>query len=355
MIDPVRVLVVDDSAAVRRVVQLALAGDEVRVVGTAPTGEIALAKIPQLAPDVVTLDVEMPAPDGLATLAEIRRRWPTLPVVMLSALTRLGAEATVDALSLGASDYVTKPTSTGGIEHAVAQMREALLPRLLALAKRPGARATDTVRSPPRSADGRIDVVAIGASTGGPAVLHEVIPALPADFPVPILVVQHMPPVFTTLLAERLAESSAMRVREAESGLPLLPGEVWIAPGDFHLALTRVEGRPHLHLHQGMPEQSCRPAADVLFRSVAEHFGGRALGVVLTGMGQDGLRGAESIVARDGRVWAQDEASSVVWGMPGFVVRAGLAQLNVRPEQLAALLTSAARLGRPSEPATRPA
>lgn len=346
MTEPIRVLVVDDSAAVRRVIQMALAGEpDLMVAGTASTGAIALAKIPQLAPDVVTLDIEMPPPDGLETLVEIRRRYPALPVVMVSSFTHRGAEATLDALARGASDYVQKPTHAGNVEEAIARMREALLPRLRALVR---VSSTDVLVQEPAVApsDGGIDIVALACSTGGPAVLHEVIPALPEDFPLPVLVVQHMPPMFTALLAERLDAQSHLPVREAVSGEPLLPGQVWIAPGDHHLLLNRVEGRPCLLLNQGMPENSCRPAADVLFRSVAEHFSRRALGVVLTGMGQDGLRGSESIVSRGGRVWAQDQASSVVWGMPGFVTRAGLSRRSVRPAGLAKDLVDEAGIGR---------
>jgi two-component system chemotaxis response regulator CheB len=330
----IRVLIVDDAVVVRRMVGDVLAADpDIEVAGAAATGRIALAKIPQVNPDVITLDVEMPDMDGLQTLAQIRKTHPKLPVIMFSTLTERGASATLDALSLGATDYVTKPANVGSVAAALQRIREQLIPKiklwsgrhaappLAAAVARPGppgpARRTGPVSA--------VEVVVIGVSTGGPNALAELLPALPADLSVPVLVVQHMPPVFTQLLAKRLDTACKVRVHEASAAAVSTPGTVWIAPGDFHMTVTRTPVGPRLLLNQGPPENSCRPAADVLFRSAASAYGAGVLAVVLTGMGQDGLRGCEAVAEAGGQVLAQDEATSVVWGMPGFVARAGLA------------------------------
>jgi len=342
----VRVLVVDDAAAVRRVVSEALASDPaIEVAGVAPTGRLALAKLPQLSPDLVTLDVEMPGMSGLETLAEIRTYYPDLPVIMLSAHTEQGAAVTLEALSLGASDYLAKPTGLSSSEEAQSYLRENLIPKVKALcAARIGHAVSPLVAQPgsrparaagPRPRAERIDVVGIGVSTGGPNALATVLSGIGRDFPVPIVVVQHMPPVFTRLLAERLCDSTPLRVREALPGGALEPGVVWLARGDFHLVLEKDDGKVRLNLNQGPRENSCRPSVDVLFRSLSQVFGARALAVVLTGMGRDGLRGCQEIRDAGGQVVVQDEATSVVWGMPGFVANAGLAQAVVPIGQVA--------------------
>ncbi|HXE57027.1 MAG TPA: CheB methylesterase domain-containing protein, partial [Gemmatimonadales bacterium] len=187
----------------------------------------------------------------------------------------------------------------------------------------------------PGPQDARVEVVCVGVSTGGPNALAALLPALPADFPVPVLIVQHMPPLFTKLLADRLSTQSRIPVREASGGEPLTPGTAWLAPGDRHLVVVPDTDGPRLRLTLDPPENSCRPAVDVLFRSVAAVFGGRALGVILTGMGQDGLRGSEEIRRAGGRILAQDQATSVVWGMPGFVASAGLADRVLPLDQIA--------------------
>jgi two-component system chemotaxis response regulator CheB len=339
----VRILVVDDSVVFRRLLSQELSADPaLEVVGTAANGRIALAKMAQLAPDLVILDVEMPEMDGLATLTELRKTYPYLPVIMFSALTERGAEATLDALSRGATDYFTKPTDVGGLDAALEVLREELIPEIKTLCAANTRRARPSVirgpvgpgtGSPERT--GPVELVAIGTSTGGPNALAEIIPRLPADFPVPIVLVQHMPPMFTRLLAERLSAQSRIRVAEGTSGAVLEPAHAWVAPGDHHMIVARSGTQARLLVHQDPPENSCRPAVDVLFRSVAQTFGGNCLGVILTGMGQDGLRGCEAIRAAGGRVLAQDEATSVVWGMPGYVVRAGLAD-RVMPLSLLA-------------------
>ncbi|MGB8061655.1 MAG: chemotaxis response regulator protein-glutamate methylesterase [Candidatus Sulfotelmatobacter sp.] len=325
---PIRLLVVDDSVVVRKVICEALESEStIEVAGTAASGSIALAKIPQLNPDVITLDIEMPGLNGLETLVEIRRLYPKLPVIMFSTLTERGAAVTLEALSLGASDYVTKPSNTGSLSAAKDQIRQELVAKILCLApRRVNPLPSPAVRLAKRSLAGqRIDIVAIGISTGGPNALAEVIPQLPRGFPVPVVVVQHMPPLFTKLLAERLASRSALLVHEGQDGKALEPGHAWIAPGDHHMTVARRGTGVVLNLNQDPPENSCRPAVDVLFRSVAHVYGPRVLGVVMTGMGSDGARGALRIREEGGEMLVQDEASSVVWGMPGAVVSAGAA------------------------------
>jgi two-component system chemotaxis response regulator CheB len=332
---PIRILVVDDSTVIRKVLCDGLAGDAaLEVVGTAANGRIALSKIPQVHPDLVTLDVEMPEMNGLETLAAIRKTYPKLRVIMFSTLTERGASTTLDALALGASDYVTKPSNTGSLDATMRQLREQLIPKIKALCEiRPSepdaavAQPTGLRPSRPRSATdfGRIDVLAIGTSTGGPNALAEVLPGIPGNFPVPIVIVQHMPPLFTRLLAGRLNQRSGLTIREGVAGEILRAGEAWIAPGDFHMTVEKKGTNVVLALNQNQPENYCRPSVDPMFRSVAKAFGASALAVVLTGMGGDGTNGARHIREKGGQVLVQDEASSIVWGMPGQIATAGLA------------------------------
>jgi len=333
---PIRVLVIDDSVTVRQLLVDALSADpEVRVVGTAPNGALGMTLLPRLAPDVVVLDVDMPVMDGLEFLRRVRPAWPKLPVIVFSTYTTHGAVTTLQALWFGASDYVAKPAA-GDFESAVAQARRELLPRIKAFAKRDAGDAPAAPGALPRpgrpaaalarpTAPPRPSVVAIGASTGGPRALAEVLGALPHDLPAPVLVVQHMPALFTRHLADGLAAQCDLPVLEATHGATLEPGSVWIAPGDHHLTVGRDGARLRLWLDRGPAENACRPSVNPLFRSVADVFGHGALGVVLTGMGQDGLEGAARIRAARGQVVVQDEATSVVWGMPGAIARAGFA------------------------------
>jgi len=283
--------------------------------------------------------------DGLETLAAVRKLYPKLPVIMFSTLTEHGAEATLDALALGASDYATKPSNTGSSAVAVERIRAELIPKIralcgatpLKLAPIPLLRPVLKVRT---RSNPRIEIVAIGTSTGGPNALAEVLPRIPNDFPVPIVVVQHMPPIFTRLLAERLASRSAIPVEEGSAGVVLVPGHAWIAPGNFHMNVIRAGVHRRLSLTQAPPENSCRPAVDVLFRSVAAAYGPNALGVVMTGMGSDGVLGAQDIREAGGDIIIQDEASSVVWGMPGLVHASGLDDAAYPLDQLATEITN---------------
>lgn len=328
----INVLVVDDSVVIRRLVTTVLEEDpDISVVGTAASGRIALAKLEQLAPDCLTLDVEMPELDGLGTLRELRRTHKRLPVVMFSTLTERGASATLEALSAGASDYVCKPANVGSVPEAIESVRSQLVPKIKALCAHklpralvPGQSRVVDVR-PQQAPAGRVEVLAVGSSTGGPDALREVLGDLPASFPVPIVVVQHMPPVFTRLLAERLDGLCQVSVKEAQDGDRLRPGLVLIAPGDRHLEVMKGAAGPVVRLTSAPPENFCRPAVDVLFRSVAATYGGATLAVVLTGMGSDGLRGTEVLRRAGAEVVVQDQATSVVWGMPGAVAGAGLA------------------------------
>ena len=333
----VKVLVVDDAMLIRRMVSDVLTADPaIEVVGEAANGRIALQKLTQLSPDLITLDVEMPEMNGLQTLKEIRKTHPRLPVIMFSAVTERGASDTLEALHYGASDYVTKPGGVAGKEVAQARIREDLVPKIKSLCRvatvlpkgtRPagGSRAATPFTLRALGPAIGADIVVVSLSTGGPAALGEIVQKLPADFRAPILVVPHMAAMFTKFFAERLATQTRLRVVEPASGQTLEPGVVYVAPGDFHLTVQRRTGAAVCLLDQEPPLHSHRPAADLLFKSVAAAYGSRSLAVVLTGMGQDGLRGCEEITAAGGRVIVQDEATSVVWEMAGLVAKAGLA------------------------------
>jgi two-component system, chemotaxis family, protein-glutamate methylesterase/glutaminase len=350
---PIRVLIVDDSVVVRKVLCDALASDSaIHVAGTAADGRIGLAKLEQLSPDLITLDVEMPNLSGLETLAEIRKKYPRLPVIMFSTLTERGAATTLDALALGASDYVTKPSNSGSVEVTLARIRQELIPRIKALCPSPGGVTTAKPAprvSPPAKRipnNARVDILAIGASTGGPNALAEVLPRLSAEFPVPIVIVQHMPPLFTRLLAERLNKQSAITIEEGKAGTVLQAGVASIAPGDYHMVLEREGTKVKLAMNQELPENSCRPAVDVLFRSVAKQFGANVLAVVLTGMGSDGVLGSRVVRERGGEVYVQDEASSVVWGMPGQTAGGGFADEILPLREIASEIETRVQKGR---------
>jgi two-component system, chemotaxis family, protein-glutamate methylesterase/glutaminase len=335
----IRVLVVDDSVVIRRLVAHALELDTaLEVVGAASNGAIALQRIPQLNPDILTLDIEMPEMDGLETLRRVRREYPQVRVIMFSTLTERGAAVTLEALTLGADDYVAKASNEGSLDRSMARLRDELIPKIKQFFHLPGQSpmVTRPARAPAltppaknitvlQRARIRPKLVAIGVSTGGPAALGSILPKLPAGFPLPVLVVQHMPPLFTRFLSERLHATCQLPVEEASQDHPVEPGKIVIAPGDFHLKVASDAGGVRVCLDQSPPLNSCRPAVDALFASIGEVYGGAVIAVILTGMGQDGLRGVEILKAHGASVLAQDEASSVVWGMPGAVVKAGLA------------------------------
>jgi two-component system chemotaxis response regulator CheB len=333
-------MVVDDSVVVRKIVTDVLSADPaIEVVGTAVNGKIALAKLDQLRPDLVTMDIEMPEMNGIDAVRGLRSgaggaKYSRLPIIMFSTLTERGATATLDALSAGANDYVTKPANVGSVAQSMESVREQLVPKIKALTGRPvgpGPARPAAAVPPPRAPQARTTpgkkaaVLVIGSSTGGPEALARVLPLLPATLPVPVLLVQHMPPVFTRQFAQRLDRLCALRVVEAVDGVPLHPGTVHLAPGDHHLVVRRTGKGNLTSLNQAPPENFCRPAVDPLFRSAVAAYDGAVLAVVLTGMGADGRNGAAEIRSAGGTVVVQDQATSVVWGMPGAIASAGLA------------------------------
>ncbi|MFP5229930.1 MAG: chemotaxis response regulator protein-glutamate methylesterase [Acidobacteriota bacterium] len=354
----IRVLVVDDSVVIRRLVTQTLEQDpELQVVATASNGALGLQRIAQLDPHVVTLDIEMPEMNGLEMLRCIRRDYPSLRVVMFSTLTERGAAVTLEALTLGADDYVTKASNEGSLGQSMSRLKDELIPKIKQFFRvgsatgSPQTKALAAAPSQEKAAAGpqsrlRPQAVVIGVSTGGPAALGAILPQFPQGFPLPVLIVQHMPPLFTRLLAERLNSACALEVEEAAEGMPVGAGKILIAPGDFHMRVASGNGRPQIALDQSAQQNFCRPAADVLFRSAGEIYGGAVLAVVLTGMGQDGLRGVEALKAQGASVLVQDEASSVVWGMPGAVANAGFAD-RVLPlnEMVPAILRMTASRG----------
>lgn len=359
--EKLKVLVVDDSLVARRLLAEALAADAEIEVITAAGGRVALEKIAADCPDLVTLDIEMPDLDGLATLRLIRAKKPKLPVIMFSSTTVRGAMATLDALAAGANDYVAKPAKSSGVDETVAKVRQELVPKIKALCGRTRTvrtKSVPTVVAPPITfaagaatlitppAPGLVDIVAIGISTGGPNALCAMMPDLPVDLSVPVVIVQHMPPVFTKLLADRLAALCKITVVEAVDGQVLKPGQALIAPGGQHMVVERRKTDVIVRLNEEPPENSCRPAVDPLFRSVAACYGSAALGVVMTGMGSDGQKGCEALRAAGASILVQDEPSSVVWGMPGAVARAGLASAQVPLNGIAAEITKRTSVGR---------
>jgi two-component system, chemotaxis family, protein-glutamate methylesterase/glutaminase len=365
-----RVLIVDDSAVMRSLLRGVVESDSrLEVVGTASDGAAALRATDALQPDLVLLDVEMPVMDGLTTLRQMKGLRPNpltgrrVPVIMCSTFTQRGAQVTIEALANGAADYVAKPYGQASREASTQRLASELIPKILALTQmqpvpaaavsagpagstgltgsagpvvsasasaRPSAVPAPLARSAPVSPPLALPaappaVVVIGVSTGGPAVLDILLPALPASFQLPVLVVQHMPELFTRLLAERLDGRCHLHVKEAVHGEPVCPGTIYIARGDWHMEIAGNAGAATLRLTQEPLENHCRPAADVLFRTAVAVYGSRVLGVVLTGIGSDGLEGCRMIRQHNGSVLVQDRATSTVWGMPAAVSEAGLA------------------------------
>lgn len=357
---PIRILIVDDSSTVRMMLTRLL-GEfrDIEVLRAATNGRHALQLIESPKPDLVLLDVEMPELDGIETLKRLRQSHPSLPVIMFSRHTTRGAVATIDALLLNADDYVPKPESGEELRRC---LNEELVPRIRALVCRSpetsarlpvdpgkvglsgsvrpsGIRGPTTVAktgSLPQSArDNPPEIIVVGCSTGGPAVLMRLLQNLKEHLTVPLLIAQHMPPSFTTALAQRLADKTGLIVREAVDAQPIGAAQVWVAPGDYHLVVDPGSAMTKIRIEQTPAENGCRPSADVLFRSAARTFRHRVLGVVLTGMGQDALEGSREIVSVGGSVIVQDNDSSAAWGMPGQVARASLAAAVMDPDNLA--------------------
>ncbi|ASJ70398.1 protein-glutamate methylesterase/protein-glutamine glutaminase [Granulosicoccus antarcticus] len=353
-----RVLVVDDSSMYQRLLSDVInTHPELEVVGVATNGKQALQLVESLRPDVVTLDILMPEMDGIQALLELRRQWPEVRTIMVSSLTSEGSDAALDALTLGAHEYAMKPDSTGGVSSIRSMLSDDLLPKIEALCGlasnsiKPQATQSEMYTAPnsmplpvnlKRSAD-HLELVVIGVSTGGPDALTKLLLQLPADFEVPVCIVQHMPAEFTGKLAARLNSASKVSVREAQAGDRLEPGTVYIAPGDFHMVLERVGLYDFVRLNKNPLENSCRPSVDPLFRSAAAIHGARCLGVVLTGMGQDGFKGSEVLYTAGATIIVQDEASSVVWGMPRLIAQAGLAEAQVPLDRMATAILDRVR------------
>ncbi|MEG2805067.1 chemotaxis response regulator protein-glutamate methylesterase [Stenotrophomonas sp.] len=350
---PCRVLIVDDSAVVRQMLTEILASDrDIEVVGTAADPLLAREKIKRLAPDVITLDVEMPRMDGLAFLENLMRLHP-LPVVMISSLTERGADTTLQALALGAVDFVSKPKIDvarglqGYAEEIIAKVKMAARSRVRTLARPITPRVTlDAVApaAPPRSIQFRTTdrLIAIGASAGGTEALRVVLEGMPADAPA-VVMTQHLPAAFSTPFAERLDRHSAMSVREATDGEAVLAGHAYLPPGGKHLRIIRDGARWRCRVDDGPAVNRHKPAVDVLFRSVAESAGGNAIGAILTGMGDDGARGLLELRNAGAPTLVQDEATSVVWGMPGAAYKLGAAEEMVPLERIAERLMALAR------------
>lgn len=349
----IKVLVVDDSAFMRRAITSMLQEDpEIKVIGTARDGLEAVQMVQELKPDVVTMDVEMPRMDGITALKEIMQKCP-VPVIMVSSLTTEGAKETIEALELGAVDFI--PKNLAELSVNIVKIKGMLIDKIKTIGKRGIVKRKPVVKpSEPKievpkiempktrvTTERKVGIVSIGTSTGGPKALQEIIPKLPKDFPVPVVIAQHMPPNFTKPFAERLDQLSQLSVKEAEEGEPIKPGIVYIAPGRGHMRIKRRGIETYVSISEDKEEFIYRPSVDVLMMSVAECYPGRTLGVILTGMGNDGAKGCKKIKETGGRVFAQNEETCVVYGMPRAVVEAGLADKVVPLEEMAGEIINA--------------
>lgn len=343
---PIRVLTVDDSTVIRGFLgRIIDAEPDMKVVASAMNGRLALEVLDRREVDVILLDIEMPEMDGLTALPLILEKAPRVKVIMASSLTEKGAEVTIRALSIGAADYVTKPSARSS--QGLGPVAEELVRKIRALAGRTTPAAAPAATRPPAPVPGHTPgtprfrpsglaprVLGIASSTGGPNALVKVLGDLPADYPLPILITQHMPPLFTAMLADRLAKTTGHPAREAKDGERILPGHIYVAPGDYHMTVESTAEGEVVRLNQDAPENFCRPAADPLFRSMAKVYGGAQVVLVLTGMGHDGYLGAEKIAQAGGLVVAQDKATSVVWGMPKAVTEGGVAHKVLPLDQI---------------------
>lgn len=355
---PLRVLVVDDTAIYRKIVSEILREvDGIEVVGTAINGRLALDKIAELKPDLVTLDLEMPQLSGVEVLKHLRQEESPVGVLMLSAFTSTGAAATTEALRLGAFDFVLKPSSES-LHESLDQLRKRLLDRVSAFAQSRNLTLSSSkpvvVGPKPLAPVSRIvaashgerpEIIVLGISTGGPEALAKVIPSLPADLPAPMFIVQHMPPMFTKSLADDLNTRSKLQVAEARDGQLARPGDCLVAPGGKQMKIERTELGPVVRITDDPPENSCRPAVDYLFRSAAHHYGVRVLGIIMTGMGSDGTLGCRLLKRHGAPILAQDKESCVVFGMPSIVIADGLADRVVPLNEMADQITSFAKFG----------
>ena len=350
-----RVMVVDDSAVIRGFISRLLESDpEFEVVATAVNGEQAVKAVARCNADVVILDIEMPVMDGLTALPQILKARPGVKVLMASTLTRRNAAISIKALAAGASDYVPKPISAREV-HGSADFRRDLFGKIRALAGHGEAAVSGTATARARTLAStagpakyvlrkpsafRPEVLAIGCSTGGPKALFAIFESLKATVNFPIFITQHMPATFTTILAEHIARISGAPCAEGRDKERVEQNRVYLAPGDHHMIIERDADGPVIRLSTAPPENYCRPAVDPMFRSIADTYGARVLSVVLTGMGQDGLDGARAIIDAGGTLVAQDEASSVVWGMPGAVTNAGLCSATLSLHEVAPFISS---------------
>ncbi|EKD28143.1 MAG: hypothetical protein ACD_79C00418G0003 [uncultured bacterium] len=354
----IKTLVVDDSVAYRKILSEVLkAFNEIELTGTAPNGKIALDKIAMHSPNLVLLDVFMPEMDGIETLSEIRKKYPSIYVVMISGQTTRNADITVQALEMGAIDFIMKPKGQDPNEN-FEQLKKDFIPILKLikiklnisfikpLGEKPvGMPVVSAPHIPPphlkRIVPAVFSLLAIGSSTGGPEALGKVIPFLPANLPVPVVIVQHMPPVFTKFLAESLNKKSQVNVLEAEEGMELTVGKVYLAPGGHHMIIRQEGQKKIICLNDNPPENSCRPAVDVLFRSIANTYGNNGiLSVVLTGMGQDGLNGVRTLKRHNCYCITQSSSTCVVYGMPRAVDEAGLSDKSLPVDQIPVFIQS---------------
>lgn len=346
---PYRVMVVDDSAVIRGLLTRALESDpSIKVVTTVGNGQLAIDALgrPDSDIEVIVLDIEMPVMDGITALPRLLQTKPGVAVIMASTLTLKGASVSMKAMSLGASDYVPKPTTTGAIS-AATDFKADLVEKVKSWAQAgrrkrgiaapsPGVGAEAAPTAPRRLYGGqpiklrdmppvlRPECLAVGSSTGGPQALFKMFQAIGKINHLPVFVTQHMPATFTIILAEHLGQAASMPSAEAKDGEVVVPGRIYVAPGDFHMLVEGNAAQRVIRLNKNPPENFCRPAVDPMLRSIAKVYGNKTLFVMLTGMGQDGLKGALELTNVGGTVIAQDEASSVVWGMPGAVATAGL-------------------------------
>lgn len=353
MMETKRILVVDDSSSHRMLLTKTInEHPNLEVVGEAENGLIGTELVKKLKPDLVTLDIQMPVMSGLQALQEIHRDYPDIPCIMVSVLTGSGAEAALNALALGARECIEKPRISSKDGFRLSDFKEELQTKILAIASSNYCPSIDLNRnvshiashsnvSPTESNSStrtlkknKPQILAIGTSTGGPDALSHLLQEMPSNYPIPIVIVQHMPIGFTGKLARRLDQLSHLRVLEAQQGDIIEAGSVYIAPGDYHMTLESKGARVSIALDQDDPENSCRPAVDKLFRSVAQIYSDSSLGVVLTGMGRDGFKGAQAMADAGAEILVQDENSSVVWGMPGYVARSGLADSIVSLDEM---------------------